>query len=146
MDRTDARSLRRDVSPYTEALEDAAAGIAQRGGAIVKARLRTRARRDTLDEHYVDTKSPQRKRETRANHPSTDNRDIDFHRGSPRRHESFDLIDTLRRTRGEHFRPRLRHHHVVLNADADVVKALWDSAAARRNVNAGLDGHHHPGL
>ena len=81
MDRANPRRLRCDIPPDAETLKNAATGVAQRGSPIIKARLRTRPRCDPLDEQHIDTKPPERQRETRANHPSTDNSDIDLHRG-----------------------------------------------------------------
>ena len=42
--------------------------------------------------------------------------------------------------------PRARHRDVVFDADADAAEALRHAARAGRDVDAGLDGHHHARL
>src|SRR5580692_2289748 len=69
-----------------------------------------------------------------------------FIAASPRRHECFDLVDAFRGARGKHFRPRLGHHHVVLDTNPDVVKAFRHTPTSGRDVDPGLDRHHHPRL
>src|SRR6185437_9752769 len=82
VDGADRGRLRRDVAPHAEALENAPAGVAERGGALIEARLRGGAERHALDEQQRAAAARERRGEARAHHAAADHRDIDLERGS----------------------------------------------------------------
>src|SRR5262249_14400766 len=60
-------------------------------------------------------------------------------------HQRLDLLGVLGRARGKHLGAAARHHHVILDADADVAEAPRHAAPGRQ-VDARLDRHRHARL
>ncbi len=104
--------------------------------------------RDRLNQHHRALGAGKRQRAAGPDHAAADDCDVKFLRGRHlgARHHRFDLVDLLRRLRGQHLRAALRHHDIILDAYADVGKAARHAAQARRDIDTRLDGEHHAGL
>ena len=78
VDRADRAGPRRDRLPHPEGCEDAPAGIAQRGGALIEARLLGAGEGHALDQERAHAAADERQRQARADHAAADDRNVDL--------------------------------------------------------------------
>src|SRR5207302_7100499 len=78
VDDPDGGGLGSERAPATEALEDAAARVAERGGALIEARLAAASEGCALDQEQPHSRTGERGGETRAHESAADDRDVDI--------------------------------------------------------------------
>src|SRR5271154_1126012 len=82
MDLTNRRRLRVQRRPDADSLQNSAAAVGQRGGALIKARLRGGAMWNGLNERNAQMQRRKRGRERRTHHAAADNGHIEAHRSA----------------------------------------------------------------
>src|SRR5947199_249690 len=78
VDDPDGGGFGSERAPAAEALEDAAARVAERGGALIEARLAAASEGCALDQEQPHSRTGERRGETRAHESAADDRDVDI--------------------------------------------------------------------